>query len=144
VGRSHRRPPEEAVPIEQWGRDHWSTLLYVESVCVDHDGIPNRDRMRVDLERHPFYGGRAHWIQDRKAKYPTRLKGGVEKHDHDDWDCVEDMVEAGVVDWIGTGANPQFALTEKGYKLAAALRQHRAESGRKTDSFEVPEWALDG
>jgi hypothetical protein len=110
-------------PVEKFGRDHWSTLLYIETRVVDHRGVLDNRNMRCNPKgRHPHF---AHipWEKD----YPTRLAGGATRSKHDDWDCVEDLIAAGFLEWNGTGANPVFALTDEGWRVVSALRRHRAE-----------------
>ena len=120
--------------MSQWGRDHWSTFAYLETVVVDHRGIPNLNRMRCNHELHP---GLTNWnpiagVIDG-SKYPTRLKGGVEINDHDDWSCVEDMESEGLVEIKGTGINPVWELTEKGSAIAHELRTFRGNGGSFSD-----------
>jgi hypothetical protein len=99
------------VPMERWGKDHWSTFAYVETRIVDHKGKLNADHMRTHANRHPmllaakrvgrmFGGGDA---------YPTRLKRAlplgqvtgdpqpVELPHHDDYDCLDDAIAAGLL-----------------------------------------------
>lgn len=131
-------PATTHVPMDQFGRDHWSTLAYLETVAVDHGGRIAFQRMRCDRTRHPHY---AHMpLELEGGRYPTRLKGGVERDDHDDWDCLDDLEAAGLVLSIGTGAQPIVKMTPEGLRIAAALRKHRADSGlhaRSYDTFEV-------
>lgn len=123
-------------PIHRWGRDHWTVLLLIETICVDKRGEPDLRRFRTNPARHPgllspdvrIAGGG--W----EPKYATRLRtedglvlGSQPDPDHDDWDCVEDLVEAGMVVWGGTGMHPIFQLTDSGWDLAGRLRRHRAE-----------------
>ena len=115
------------VPVDLWGVDHWSTLLYLETRCVDYDGIPQKDNMRCHRGRHPLYahiGG---------APYPTRLKGGGVLTDHDDWDCVDDMRDAGLVRILGTETKPDWRLTDAGWRMVGELRRHRAKGGPVMD-----------
>jgi len=42
-------------------------------------------------------------------------------------DCIEDLEEAGLIEWHGSAVNPIFRLTEAGYAMASALRKERAE-----------------
>ncbi len=129
----------ERIPPELWGKDHFSTLVYVESRNVDGDGQPIMAQMRTadGRPRRGKSGGRA----PGGGAYPTRLIDGTELHDHDDWDCVDDMVAVGVINWQGTGAYPVLRLTRKGWRLASALRQHLATTGaagqRTYAGFEV-------
>lgn len=112
------------VPVELWGKDHWSTLMYIETRCVDHDGVPHRDHMRCNATIHPGLGGRG------EGTSPTRLNNGTEIAEHDDWSCVEDAEVAGFVEWQGTGINPVFRLTDEGWRVTHALRRHRAAGER--------------
>jgi len=129
----------DPVPPRLWGRDHYSTLLYIESVVVNADGIPNRDRMRTDASRHPAMDGPSMRMLPRELrdkKYPTRLAGGVQLDDHDDWDCARDLEAAGLLRWEGTGINPCFVFTDLGWQIANMLRRHRAEGGTN-DNFDL-------
>ena len=81
----------EAIPVDRWGKDHWSTFGYLETRVVDHKG-----------RLYPALGGergidphlRGHdW---RGAEYPTRLSDG-ELWGHDDIDCIVDAIVAGLV-----------------------------------------------
>lgn len=113
------------VSIEQFGKDHWSTLAYIETCCVDRKGIVSLERMRCDPDRHP---GLAHAHSGGK-KYPTILKGGVELLDHDDWDCVDDLIAAGYLEWEGTGMHPVFKMTPDGRGMIARIRKHKEDGG---------------
>lgn len=118
------------VSIEKFGLDHWSTLLYVECRCVDHDGKPRLENMRCDRSRHPMFG------DGRGACLPTRLAGGEELFEHDDWDCVDDLEKAGIVLNVGTGVNPRWKLTDLGWEIAGRLRRNRAE-GKSDGEFSL-------
>lgn len=125
------------IPIERWGKDHWSTLGYLETRAVDHKGkIINRN-MRCHPRLHREFIGISFGpeIQDGSA-YPTRLKDGVAEN-HDDWSCVEDMVAAGLIrayfrvvsDAAFGGSEARIVFTELGLKYAAELRTHKARGG---------------
>lgn len=117
-------PTHAIIPLSRWGKDHWSTLLYLETVVVDHDGRPKREKMRCDAEVHPVYAHIA------TGKYPTRLNDGVELAAHDDWNCVDDMEAAGLLTLGGTGLNPKVSLTEFGWQTVHRLRRHVADGGK--------------
>lgn len=122
---------KQAIPMEQWGRDHWSTLAFIESRCVNYGGdmIADRghERMRCNFEIHPgLRGGNG---QPDGADAPTRLKDGSVVHEHDDWSCAEDMESSGLLEWKGTGTHPVFVLTELGIDVAGQLRAHKARGG---------------
>lgn len=124
------------LPPEKWGRDHVSTLLYIETVCTDDGGKPHVDRMRSEPGR-PRKGWdtvrRAFGGWDSISRYPTRLKGGVELFGHDDWDCATDFVHAGLLLWEGTSLHPVFRLTDAGWKMAASLRKQKGERRKATE-----------
>lgn len=121
------------VPIEKFGKDHWSTFAYAECRIVDNDGLPDLNHMRCDIDRHPGLG-RARWGGGDRKKYPTILRGGEKLDDHDDWDCIDDLVAAGLLTIHGTGIHPVWAMTEKGWQVAALLRQHKAK-GKNFSEF---------
>lgn len=106
------------IKIKDWGKDHWSTLMYVETRVVDHDGLLDPRHMR---------GHREGWEQ-----YPSRLRSGVELYGHNDFDCVEDMIAEGLVERDG----PVVLLTDRGWALASDLRRWKA-SGKGIAKFVV-------
>lgn len=116
------------IPMKEWGRDHTSTLLYLETCIVDHQGKLNPAHMRTDYQLHPGVPmTRAASIAGRETKYPTRLGDGSGfPHPHDDWSCLEDAEEAGLCANVGTGLNPLYRLTDTGWDLLGRLRLHRA------------------
>lgn len=132
------------VPMSKWGKDHWSTLAYIECRVVDNHGYLDDQQM-----------------QPRGTKYPYRLRGyDPEKPEtyidgYGDWGALEDFVAAGLV-VPGKDANPdsptgrlffrdigvrhrthQVALTEKGLMVAGRLRTHKARGGNFA-SFKAP------
>ena len=122
------------IPIEQFGKDHWSTFAYMETVSVDYKCKPDRRRMRCDPNRHPgvVNMGPGGGVIDGSG-YPTRLKDGVEVKDHDDWDCVDDLERFGLLKQYGTGMNPIVTLTGLGRRVAHQLRCHKADGGNFGD-----------
>lgn len=113
-----------SVDMSAFGKDHWSTFAYVETLCVDGDGSPDKRRMRCVDARHPFYG-HGH---DATA-YPTRLKGDKTIVGHDDWDCVIDLIQVGLLEDVGSEINPRFAMTLRGHVVAGLLRRWKANGG---------------
>lgn len=128
------------IKAKDFGKDHWSTLAYIETCCVDGKGKVNVLRMRCDPERHPAFAHRGSPIEGTplRNEYPTRLRENVEIFGHDDWDCVDDMVADGILEWGGTGIDPVFRLTTKGWALAGLARRHRAE-GKGYATFRPPD-----
>lgn len=136
------------VPMEQFGKDHWSLLGYIETVCVDGNGDGcgkvNHDRMRTNPEhnldlgyrRTMFSGGANRW----KDEYSTRLKSFPWKSEdeeekarhrasgHDDWDCLEDLEQAGLAELISY-VNGFVRITDAGLEMAARIRVHKAKGG---------------
>ncbi|GAB2734739.1 hypothetical protein [Nocardioides pakistanensis] len=99
--------PADPVDPTRFGKDHYSSLLYVEVRAVDHKGFLAHDHMRCDGKRHPFLlNAKRRSIAfgteqaDAHGKYPTRLRRNAdgtvdELPDHDDYDCLGDMVACG-------------------------------------------------
>lgn len=118
--------PAAADPIQPvlWGRDHLSTLLYVETRVADHRGTIKREHMRCDRQRHPL---QAH-LGSMGGPSPTQLADGTLRHDHDDWDILDDLERAGLLIWGGTGMHPVIRLTDLGWTVSAALRRSRGEA----------------
>lgn len=116
---------------ETWGKDHWSTLAYVESCSVDSrnpEGIASLDlrRMRCNRNKHPLV--KANGFPWDKSN-GTIIKGGKILKDHDDWDCLEDLEKEGLVEVISL-VNGYVKLTDKGIKIAHQLREHKAKGGQ--------------
>jgi hypothetical protein len=131
-----------AVPIGEFGKDHWSTFAYIETCCVDRKGVVELVRMRTDAQRHPGLVGRV-FTSDAVQRYPTRLRVDAATgklrtlDDHDDWDCVEDLEAVGLLAWRGTGIHPVFVLTPLGSQVAGQLRHHKASGGNYCDFTPV-------
>jgi hypothetical protein len=100
------------VPMERWGRDHWSTFAYAETGIVDHRGRLGHDHMRTHARRHPMLLAAKRRVSLASADgsaYPTRLKKAlplgqvtgepqpVNLPDHDDYDCIDDAIAAGLL-----------------------------------------------
>lgn len=136
-----------STPVEMYGKDHWSMLAYVESCCVEGQGgigTLNGSRMRCNQSRHPLHAGHLSDIAGWKLSYSTRLAGffdfpernvpeaaiseGLQLRDHDDWDCLDDLAEAGFVEILSL-ANAQVKMTEQGMAVVARLRAHKAAGG---------------
>lgn len=123
-----------AIPEADFGRDHWSLLGYIECCCVDDGGRLDTRRMRVNPTQHPGGSSYAGHCRDWRPSWGTRLKGWPEDPsrqlpDHDDIDCLDDLIEAGLVENRGTGLFPVGRLTDRGTAAAAELRAHKAGGG---------------
>jgi hypothetical protein len=130
------------IPADMWGRDHWTTLLYLETRAVDHGGNIDNKHMRCNARLHrPFY---PFFIVEQR-EYPTRLANGEVAEAHDDWCCAYDMVAAGMIKlgWkrVNTMAMgnsvAKVELTDLGWQVVSQLRRHKAE-GKNSAQFR---WA---
>lgn len=126
--------------MEQWGKDHWTNLAYIECRCVDYRGELEARRMRINPARHPLLvsgspmgdGPEVDWA----SKYSTRYKGGAQLvPGHDDWDCIEDMETGGILVITSTSI-PAVSLTRAGMLIAADIRQHKM-GGKPFATYEI-------
>jgi hypothetical protein len=127
------------IPIEKFGKDHWSLFAYIETRCVDHKGILDKNHMRCKNEAaaagRTYPGSYPSW----DPKYGTRLKGyfkdggendeSLKLPEHDDLDCFDDLEAAGLIENMGTGLHPAAKLTKYGHEIAGKLREHKANGG---------------
>ena len=126
----------KTVPVPRFGKDHWSLLAYVETRCVDsigNTGTLDPLRMRCNPKRHPMMAVSRFGERKWEPTYGTRLRmtrtGRVPQlRTHDDWDCLEDLDAAGLVEVVSL-VNGFVRMTSSGLKIAATLRAHKAEGG---------------
>ncbi len=136
-------PKNDIVPMRFWGKDHWTTLMYLEHCAVDEGGVLDKQRMRCNPRLHrelanisPMSG-----VVDG-SKYPTSLRNGETIAPHDDWSCVEDMVAYGLVEvevdynmekrareGAFGHADAVVTLTDEGRALANQLRELKSKTG---------------
>lgn len=135
------------VNVEKFGKDHWSMLAYVESCCVDSNGslgTLQKSKVRCNSNTHPLLNHNGFpW----KESWGTKLKGynkdhsqdldnaeanGVFLKNHDDWDCLDDLENAGFVEVINL-TQGLVKITPKGIKVAAMIREHKAKGGMFSD-----------
>jgi hypothetical protein len=102
------------IPVAQWSRDHWSLLAYIECRCVDNNGTVDKKHMRCNEFRHPMhavnrrYGDLSAWsaANGTRAKLakPIKIDGKavdvVRVAAHDDWDVLNELEDAGLVDVV--------------------------------------------
>lgn len=154
---------DDPIPAELWGRDHFSTLLYIETRLVDSSGhtfqIALDPHMRTNRRNFRVFSGygtgaihlgnqqtrenKASMARVMDDKYGSRLSDGTYVPGHDDWACIADMaglgyfVSAGkLIDTNDLQAGLEITLSELGNLAAAALRQHRA-SGKPASEFAL-------
>lgn len=142
---------ESYVPMAQWGKDHWSTLAYVETIMVDCGGFQVGTDPRMKSNRRHFRIMQEGCPRPRRVKpiaaagmvmrpeHATVLKDGSLVDNHDDWMCLQDMAQCGLfkakigevvlsAEDIEPGVHLQ--LSELGQRLTAQLRQHKANEGQ--------------
>ena len=129
------------IPMHKWGKDHWSTFAYIETRCVDGMrglGKPKPAHIQTNHNRHPFMGN----VHDGSA-YGIRLKGGetLPGPDYDEWDCIDDMENNGLINNIGTGINPVYRMTKRGNHIAGHLRAYKTQGGNYATFY--PEMEID-
>lgn len=131
------------VNIERFGKDHWSLFAYIEYICVNGNnglGKIQRNRVRCNSSKHPLLSAGIKW----EDSYSTRLSGffeypfnadiekscatGFQILGHDDWDCIDDLNNAGLIE-IVSFANGIVKLTEKGIAVLSQLISHKANGG---------------
>ena len=131
-------------PVDQFGRDHWSLLAYLDVCCskgMAGIGQIDRAKLRAHPDRHPLLAHLADWNDN----WGTRLFGlgkdigvedpavshasGLKLAQHDDWDCIDDLEEAGYIETF-TRANFAVQLTKEGLQAARDLRAHKSAGGQ--------------
>lgn len=121
--------------VELFGKDHWSTLAFVETRCVDYKGVLDQDKMRCNLNRHAAFAGpvqRRSLIMQWQENWGTRLSDGTMLSDHDDWDCLIDLAKVGYIEIIDIDS-AVVKMTPAGLEVVQKLRIYRTETGRYTD-----------
>ncbi|MHB9005289.1 MAG: hypothetical protein ACYC6C_14800 [Coriobacteriia bacterium] len=134
------------VPESNFGRDHLSTLLYIESVMVDYAGFDvgldakmrtHRDNWRRLSEREARHA-RGSKRDGAVSQNGTLLRDTDSVKHHDDWDCLSDMAAAGYFDcdtpWQ---VGDDLRLSDRGAAVAHAFRRHRIRGGTYAD-FALP------
>lgn len=132
------------IPIQLWGKDHWSTLAYLETHDVNKGGFKVQFDPKMRQNRRNFrIMPRLKQSQQEMGigvvmnpDYGSRLNNGKYAKNHDDWNCVQDFAEVG---FLRIGENTISAdevqpkevlhLTDLGRSCAARLREHEANGG---------------
>jgi len=127
------------VKVSDFGKDHWSLLAHIETLCVDARvkgvGEIDKRRVRCNMSRHPLLNVNGFkWNPDwgtRLANYwkkdgSTNYRRIIPKHD--DWDCLDDLEAAKLVEILSI-INGFVKMTEKGLRVSAELRAFKATGG---------------
>ena len=146
---------KKAIPMQDFGKDHYSLLAYVETLCVDSSkggvGEIDKRRVRCNPRRHPLHNVNANMgVTGWKPDWGTRLSGFWTNADltnpkrqigfHDDWDCLDDLDAAGLLEVLSE-ANGYVKLTDKGLTVAGLLRAWKAKGGM-FETFQYSESKL--
>lgn len=149
---------DDIIPPSAWGKDHWSTLAYVDTVMTDCGGFQlgydprmrsTRRNLRVMLEqcKNPRRtGGRLPAARGPgPTEAATRLQGGQEVTGHDDWSCLQDMAAVGLLDTHPDKLEPGVTVrfSPKGSAWVSALRTYKQQGGQfaQFSSAGLPEMA---
>lgn len=137
---------DEYVPRELWGRDHWSTLAYIETKLVDGNGyrVQFDPRMRQNRRHFRVLAGRKSEGIPMSPEHGTSLSDDTYLPWHDDWCCVQDMLKAGLFtgDPNKWDSGFELRLSEAGHKAIAAVRKHKAQGGSFATCGPLVEVAL--
>lgn len=128
---------DQYVPQEKWGRDHWSTLAYMETVMVEkgHFPVAFDCRMRQNRRHFRIMPGKRTGLAERALamcpEYGSRLNDGRYIPGHDDWNCIQDMANEGLFATKGDSVEPgkELRLSQKGQEIVAELRRHKMSGG---------------
>lgn len=122
---------DEFVPMDLWGKDHWSTLGYIETKLVEGPCKVSFDARMRQNRRHyrVLMEARHHDGVPMSPQYGSRLNDGTYLPWHDDWCCVQDMIAAGLFKDGKWGKGFSLKLTDEGHIATAALRKHKIEGG---------------
>lgn len=124
----------EQIKISQFGKDHWDLLAHVEYRIMNHQGRLNLVHLRV---KNPALQQNMTGVNMWKPEYGSRLFGYWNKDgsvnpklkilDHDDFDCLDDLENAGLIKSFGTGLHPAYKLTKEGVRVVGLLTLHKQE-----------------
>ena len=123
------------VAVDQFGKEHWSLLDYVQSCCKNGTkGLGTLDlrKLRTNENTHPLLAvNGTRW----QPTWGTRLQGYFKENDpalrldnHDDWDCLDDLEAAGFVEVL-TMVNGGVKMTSAGNEVAGRLSTFKANGG---------------
>jgi predicted transcriptional regulator len=131
---------------ERFGRDHWSTFAYLAHCATAREGEPDRNKMRTHPKnRHLMSQIQAMMTLSGVEWSKTRLAGGVEIDEHDDYDCMYDLIDAGLFLSVGSGAHPLVKLTDEGFRILKLVSDflRAGVPGRTYGDFRPydPSWA---
>lgn len=116
--------------LHQFSKDHWSTLLFLETQILEKNFPIDRRRLRINETKRIFNNGNPFGWKD---EYSTKLKDGTVILSHDDIDVIDDLEDSGCIKNNGTHINIYPTLTDRGWNLCLALKKHKANNGSYKD-----------
>lgn len=118
---------EKQISVDNWGKDHWSLLIFFETQVVDNKKQIDVQRIRINEKKRGFTNGNisSSW----KDSYGTIQKDGSIAAEHDDIDVMNELEAEGLCVNNFTEMNPIIELTEKGFAVVADIRKHKARGG---------------
>lgn len=142
---------ENYIEPARWGRDHWSTLAYIDSRMTDFGepylmGIDpkmrtKRRHLRVFAEANAFNSAKARTYYRTRGQTTigqddgSRLRDNTIVRNHDDFDCIQDFAAAGLLTVTPDKIEPGTAISfsDKGREVMGALRLHKQAGGQWID-----------
>lgn len=109
-------PSGKRVQIEHFGHRHWQMLIVALTASMDSE--------RLDIRQLGLSKNRAHLFNAGHVCDVTILKNGLVIKDHDDWDCLEDLEAADLIE-LGTLTNPTVEVTQYGCLVYERLCMHK-------------------
>jgi hypothetical protein len=119
------------IPPTLFGTIHWVMLLRVESWAVMNNGEIQKERMSTNYNKRPPAPSGKQWDKMNS----THLNNGYLVEDHDDWDCLDDLIGNGFVQTEMWKNKKLVKLTEKGFQTFVKLRKFR-QKGKKIRDFQ--------
>jgi len=123
------------IPVERWGKDHWSLLAYIETCCVDQSGRFELTRVRVNPNTHPLLAVGLLSARKWQSSYGTRLNDDSILPQHDDIDCLDDLENAGMI-YLQSLVNAIAVLSPMGIIVSSQLRAHKI-AGNMYRDFKI-------
>ncbi|MCY9874510.1 hypothetical protein [Vibrio barjaei] len=119
------------VESSQFGKSHWSLLMYAKKCCDESNSRPGQlrlNRMRCNPDNHPGLSNGLLW----RDGFSSVTKDGSTIAGHDDWDCLGDLQSAGYLDILCIKRH-QVKLTERGQKIAKKVELFFERGGEFSD-----------
>ena len=125
------------ISMRLWSQDHWDVFWKIGTSCVESTGSFGKNNIRCDKIRHPEqYAQKPEYLREiEKDRYkkcpPTRLKRGILLYNHDNYDCINDIIEEKL---IHVNHN-RYKLTRRGLNIYTQLKKHKTNVYMFTKDF---------